>query len=157
MPRRLALALSAPVAIAVVVLAGCSTGSPSAQNTVGSATTAKPTASATPAVAATGTTPEGTETAAPATTVLNIAPGSSVTLSGTGCKPDAQVAIFAAASHASGRTLGQVAADASGGFSITVTVPYMGEPEATLSAMCDNTAGTTTAVTQRTVKYTSAG
>jgi hypothetical protein len=146
MPRRLALVLSAPVAIAVAVLAGCSTG----------ATTAGPTAPATPAVTATGTTPDGTATATP-TTVLHIAPGSKVTLSGSGCKPDAEVAIFAAASHASGRTLGQVAADTSGGFSITVTVPYMGEPEATLSAMCDNASGTTVAVTQRTVDYTSAG
>jgi hypothetical protein len=146
MPRRLALALSAPVVIAVAALAGCSTGSPAA----GPATVA------TPVTAATGTTSDGTGTAAPAT-VLSIAPGTRVTLAGSGCRPDAEVAIFAAASHASGQTLGQVTASASGGFSITVTVPYMGEPEATLSAMCDNAEGTTVPVTQRTVKYTSAG
>jgi hypothetical protein len=148
MPRRLPVVFSVPVATVMVIaiLAGCSPNSSSAPKAADSTATAT----------ATGVPGGETGSTAPPK-VLKISPGSRVTLAGSGCKPGAQVAAFAAASHASGQTVGQGTVNASGGFSITVTMPYMGEPEATLSAMCDNTAGTTIPATQLTIEYTSAG
>jgi hypothetical protein len=75
----------------------------------------------------------------PATPVKRIAPGASLTVSGGGCTPGATVTVNAGASHASGDTIGTGNADASGKFSITVKVPYMGQPDADVLASCGST------------------
>jgi hypothetical protein len=72
-----------------------------------------------------------------ATPVQRIAPGASLMVRGSGCTAGATVTVNAGASHASGRTIGKGVADASGKFSITVKVPYVGEPEADVMASCN--------------------
>jgi hypothetical protein len=87
-----------------------------------------------------------------ATAAQRIAPGASLTVSGGGCAPGATVTVTVAASHASGETVGTGTANASGTFSITVKVPYRGQPDGDVTASC-NPEGTAVVVP---VEYTSA-
>jgi hypothetical protein len=73
----------------------------------------------------------------PATPVRRIAPGASLTVSGGGCTPGTSVTVTAVATHATGDVLTMGTADAGGKFSITVKVPYMGQPDAGVTASCD--------------------
>ncbi len=85
-----------------------------------------------------------------------IAPGSYLTVTGSGCVAGASVTVLATASHATGTTIGQGTAGAGGRFSLRVKVPYKGEPQATIVATCLATNQNTIIAAEIPVEYTSA-
>lgn len=152
MSYRLAFALSAPVAIAIAGLAGCSAGS---VNSSGEPPSSSPMSTAPVSPTAASSTPAALRTLAPSpsTTLLKVAAGDSVMLSGSGCKPGAGVVVWATANHATDSMVGGGNADASGKFSVTAIAPNLGQPEATLVAQCDNPSATTITADQTTIEY----
>ena len=74
-------------------------------------------------------------------------------MTGRGCNPRTAVRIAGSARYAAGREVAQGKSTASGRFSITVTIPYLGEPEADFSATCVNKAGNTISPDRIPVAY----
>jgi hypothetical protein len=125
----LLVALSAPLCIASLALAGFTSAAP-----VDSAgASVDPSIATVDSVSPTSLTPA----------VLLLTPGSRETMSGIGCKPRTTVTVIGSARYASGVEVAKGKSTASGRFKITVKIPYMGEPEADFSAMCVNKAGDT--------------
>lgn len=72
-----------------------------------------------------------------------------------GCEPGAVVTVIASASHASGTVIGQTTSNVVGAFSVPVSVPYKGQPTATVSARClDRSGATTIAAATISITYT---
>jgi hypothetical protein len=85
-----------------------------------------------------------------------IAPGSYLTVTGSGCVADSSVTVLATASHATGTTIGRGTANAGGRFSLRVKMPFKGEPRAAIVAVCRGADQNTIIAAQIPVGYTSA-
>lgn len=170
MTPRLVAALSVPLCLTGLALAGCSssTGATAASPAAHGLAAARPAAasprasarasSPAPATApASANSPSLADTPVPAgNAATGIVPGQKVIMAGSGCKPGASVLIEATASHATGRDIGHGTAGSNGHFSVTVSVPYMGEAQADVIASCVNSAGNTQTVADLAVRYTTA-